>query len=228
MAEPARQLTEPTPDVGSDAANDPSVAARQARIPEQNVVRDSIDEITRLMDETHEVRENLVAAGVPFQSVNVLVEMTLHGRLEARDELASSTVAAAREALGESGADRERLVTDLEALVGFEKDIAHARRIARERGMNVQALNALTQLIRHHPGDGGALAMRDLVAYAIACRMPIADAVERAEALTTKPASVLPQIERKPTIDSARDWRKAGIEALVGLGVGVVLLALVV
>lgn len=230
MAEPIRVVsTAPDADSGAgEAANEASTADARQAIPAENVISDAVANITRLMSDMTFLREGLIANGIPAQTVTVLIEMNLHRRTEARDRLVDSAIQGARESFGDTAIEKRRLLGDLDQLVALEQDLAHVRRILREQGVNVQAMNFLTQLIRQNPGDGGAAAVRDFVAYSIACGLPIGDALERAESLTIRSASVLPKIERRVRPSSLASTIPLLREIVVGTLVGFSLLLMMV
>ncbi len=148
------------------------------------------------MREMHELRENLVAHGIAFQTVNVLIEMGFHDKLAEQESLIESALNGTKQAVSSGGLSRVDLQDQLAALVSLERDIAHTRRIAREQGLNLPALNALTQMIRQNPGDKGQKVINDFLAYALACDVKLSGIDEILRSLDEEPQSVLPQIER--------------------------------
>jgi len=225
MADAARSSPTEERPVVAMAANDAAVLDG-ADIPDDNLVNAAVRTIIAVMDEIDELRAGLNAGGIPLQTSAALVEMGVRERFEARDRLIESSVSAAFEAHGSDGYDRERLVKCLERLVELEHDIAHERRLLRGQEIDVPSINLLAQLIRRNRSDGGARAAREFVSYAIACGLPIGDALARARVLTLEQASVLPKIPRPdPAARRNATWVR---EALWGTLIGVVLLLLMV
>jgi len=226
MADPERVRTDAL--AAPVAANDETAVASGPDIPDRNVVSTAVRTITELMDEMEELRAGLVAGGIPFQTSAVLTEMSVHGKLEARELLIESSVGAAFEAYGQDGVDRMRLIASLERMTELERDIAHERRLLRGQEIDVHSVNLLVQLIRHNPGDGGAHAAREFASYAIACGLPIGDALARAKTLTVDDASVLPRIARPERSGGAASASRLLVDVAWGALVGTVLLLLLV
>ena len=108
--------------------------------------------------------------------------------------------------------------------MNLERDLTHARNLAREEGLDAQALSMLTQMVQQHPGDGGAKAVNTFLGYALAYGVKTDQLSEIAGNLIQRPASVLPQIPRKADTASARPVKKTFQDALVGLVIGVIVI----
>jgi len=183
-----------------------------------NIVRRSVQEFCELHKEMHNLRENLIALGVPAQTVTVLVEMGFNGRLTEQEKLMNSCL---EEACGGHVEDSilSRFKMQLQELTNLERDMAHARKIARESGLVLPALNALTQMIRQNPGDNGEKVINSFLAYAIAAGIPMTKVEDILKTATEKPKSVLPVIER----DDSKDASKARLALWRDIAIGLVI-----
>ena len=209
------------PDASDDGAPERDPATFAASADSNNVVRRTVREISALLDETHHLREELVARGVQTQTINVLVEMAFHGRHDEREPLLESAVAASEATYGAGAITRDGLLTYLKQLDELEKDIQHARRLARQHGLDLQVLNFLTQIIRRHPGDGGARSLNAFFGYALACGIELDGIADVAQRFGDKPRSVLPDVRR-----GKADGQDGGAPALLrDAAIGVVLAA---
>lgn len=141
------------------------------------------------MDESDELRQELMARGVQTQAINVLVEMGFHDRLDKDNTLLKSVLSGAS-----NPAAQESLLDQLEQLIAVEKDIAHSRRLAKQQGIDIQAINFLARVIRQNPGDGGEKVINSVMGYAQACNVPLSGIEKIAQTHTTEPESVMPQI----------------------------------
>lgn len=177
------------------------------------------------MDESDELREQLIAMGIQMQTINVLVEMGFHDRAE-DEALIVSALDGAEKAYGKSSISRQQLTDQLEQLVSIEKDIAQSRRSAKQRGLDLQAINFLARIIRQNPGDGGKQAVNNFLGYSQACDIPLTGIEQIAQNVAAEPESVLPKIARPvdTTGKSGLFWRDVSI----GLFFAVVLMTLMV
>ena len=132
-------------------------------------MRQTVESICRIQADMHEIRVNLVAYGVPFQTVNVLVEMGARDKLSEQEDLIEAALAGSASELGVGALSRDTLMQQLGLLINLENDTAEVRRLAKSQGLELPALNALTLFVRQNPGDGGARMIRCFVAYALAC-----------------------------------------------------------
>ena len=187
-----------------------------------NPISRTVDEITRLLGEIDDAREELIARGIQNQTLAVLVEFAFHERTDGRETIVEAALASAREAYGPGTIDREELERRLEELTSLERDIAHVRRLARQQGLDIQVLNFLTQIIRKNPGDGGERALDTFFGYALCCGLPLAGVADVVQQVGGQPKSVLPDIDRAsyearrwPHLDLVRD---AALGLCLGLG----------
>ncbi len=165
-------------------------------------------EIVGKMGDIQDHKDNLMAVGIPFNTVNVLVEMSIHGREEDLVSMRSAAVETSRKQHGAGGITEEKLARTLDSLVGLEKDLGLVRRLGEQQGLNMTAVNHLTMLIRLNPGDGGVKVVNTLLAYALACDIPLDKVTELADEIKSGPASVLPDIPREDEIDLNHAARK--------------------
>ncbi len=181
---------------------------------EDNRILKTVEEFCHLHKEMHDVRENLVALGAPFQTVGVLVELGFNSRHEEQEKLIKSCLEA-NMVNGVVEAETEaRFRQQLLQMTELERDMAHARKLARESGMLIPALNSLTNMIRQNPGDGGELVINTFVSYAIASGVKLDKVQEILDSSKKKKESVLPVIELN-TPDPRVTARKALIRDLI-------------
>lgn len=217
----------------AEAAEKP--AAERAKAPVQearkevhkNPVRQSVEEICKLLGDSHEIRQEVMARGVQFNTLNVLIDYGTQNKDEEKADLIESTVSAAKKEFGDAGIGKEQLEKHLAALVTIERDIGHVRRLSQNQGMQMQALNFLTQMIRTNPGDGGEKAINSFVAYAIACDIKLDNFQEEVTKLVAGTGSVLPVIPRAEKSSAKFELKDLIRDVLLGLAVSVGILWLV-
>jgi len=197
---------------------DNTVETKDASV--DNVVRRCVEEFCELHKEMHNLRENLIALNVPAQTVTVLVEMGFNDRVNEQEKLMNSCL----EEAGGGHIDESvltRFKTQLHELINLERDMAHARKIARESGLSLPALNALTQMIRQNPGDGGEKVINSFLAYALAVDIPMTQIEDVLKTVSEKKTSVLPVIE----LDDSDDERKARVALVRDVVLGLIIAA---
>ncbi len=178
------------------------------------------------MDEADELREQLMAKGIQNQTINVLVEKGFHDQIDLDDELVDSALSTARQSLGAAAVDKQFLIQLLQELIEIEKDIANRRRIAKQQGLDLQAINTLARMIRMNPGDGGESSINNFFAYAQACKVKLSGIEKIVQKFDREPESVLPKIVKLE--DSNRQWKLLCRDITVGLVFSIVLIALIV
>ncbi len=109
-------------------------------------------------------------------------------------------------------------------IVNLERDLTHARSVAREEGLDAQALSNLAQMVQQNPGDGGAKAVNTFLGYALAYGVRTDQLKDIVGELTQRPASVLPQIPRKADVAVIMTKKKVIQDVLTGLGIGLVVI----
>ena len=121
------------------------------QVEQENLVQRSIREITSLQREMHNLSENLVALGAPYQTINVLVEMGFNNKASEQKALMETLFVDADGGNGVAVADRDKFCFELKQLVDYERDMANVRRTAREQGLKLPVVNALTCLLYTSP-----------------------------------------------------------------------------
>ncbi len=178
-----------------ESANDAAVDnVAEVAVDHSNPVKRIVDEIVELMALSHEEREEMLARGVPFHTINMMVEM---GTSEKHDELAEikkTAIALSEKQYGAAAITLDKVDERVDALVALKRDTALALKVAKSQGHDMGVINMLTMTIRQNPGDGGEKAVNTFLAYAIACDIPVTKVEQMVEEITAGPKSVLPQI----------------------------------
>lgn len=194
-----------------------------------NAVRRTVREFIRLTDTMDDIRAVLRAHGVPLRVTRILVELGLQKQPEKQSEAMESALAQAERAHGSGALDAETLREHVTEIVRLEQDMDHARRIARDLGLDARSLAVLSQLIQSNPGDGGERAVNLILAYARACGIALDGVPQMAAELSAPPASVLPRIERGTSGRGRETSRSTWLrDAAIGLLIGVVVIGLLV
>ena len=89
------------------------------------------------------------------------------------------------------------LKSQLAEIVDLEKGLQHVRKIAKQQGVHMQAINHLSQLMKENPGDHGTQAINTFVAYADAAGVPLERFAEVRGQIQEAPKSVLPNVPRE-------------------------------
>lgn len=187
----------------------------------KNTVRQCVEEICNLMGDTHDLREEAMARGVQFHTLNVMIEMGLHNKPDEQAEMMKTALAASEKAHGSAAFTEEKLQSLVDNLVALEKDIGHVRRLAQLQDINLQAMNFLTQIIRLNPGDGGEKSVNDFIAYSALCGIKLEKFKKVADEIAGTKQSVLPDIQRIEE-DKRQAARKQLIsDILLGLAIGI-------
>lgn len=181
---------------------------------DDNRVLRTVEEFIYLHREMHDVRENLIALGAPFQTVGVLVELGFNSRHDEQEKMIQSCLESSKVNGIVESAIEDKFRQQLLQLTELERDMAHARKLARESGMMIPALNSLTNMIRQNPGDGGELVINTFVAYALASGVKLDMTQEILDSSRTKKESVLPVIELD-TPDPRETARRALIRDMI-------------
>ena len=188
----------------SESANDAESATDSA----SNATKRVVDEVVVLMGDIHDAKEEIMARGIPFHTVNMLVELGLHGKLEEQATIRKTALESSKNQHGPAAITPEKLDEHLKTLVALEKDLGHVRKLGLDQGLNMTSINYLTMIIRQNPGDGGEKIVNTFLAYALACGIPLHRVTEIAEQATSGPKSVLPDIPREEAVDLAAASRK--------------------
>lgn len=190
----------------------------------ENPIKRAVEDFRGLIDEMDDIRELLRAHGVPLRTSRMIVEFGVQNKPDKQAVAIDSAMEQAAATFGEGCLERHVLENHIATIVNLERDLTHARQVAREEGLDAKALAMLTQMVQQNPGDGGAKAVNTFLGYALAYGVKTDQLSEIAGDLTRRPASVLPQIPRKvQSVD--QDIRKRLIQdATIGLLIGMVVI----
>ena len=179
----------------ADSANDADIEnVAEVAADNSNPVKRIIDEIVELMALSHEEREELLARGVPFHTINMMVEMGAGEKYEELAEIKKTAITLSEKQYGAAAITPEKVDERIAALVALKRDTALALKVAKSQGHDMGVINMLTMTIRQNPGDGGEHAINTFLAYAIACDIPVAKVEQMVADVTAGPKSVLPKI----------------------------------
>jgi len=187
----------------------------------KNTVRQCVEEICNLMGDSHELREEAMARGVQFHTLNVMIEMGSHNKPDEQAEMMKTALAASEKAHGSAAITKEQLQELVDSLVAIDRDIGHVRRLAQLQDVNLQAMNFLTQIIRLNPGDGGEKSVNDFVAYAALCGIKLEKFKDIADDIAGVKKTVLPDIERIEEDRKKASRKRMMSDVLVGLAIGI-------
>ena len=184
----------------------------------------AIDEFRGLIDEMDDIRAVLGAHGVPRRSIRMMVEIGIQKSPETLVTAIDSAMKRARKSVGDGCLKRADLENYIATMINLDRDLTHARQVARDEGLDTHALTVVTHMIQENPGDSGAKAANTLVSYIAACGIETDQAKEMLGDLMKKPASVLPQIPcmaDKPVVNAKKLLVQ---DLLLGLGIGIVVI----
>ena len=219
-AKVVRQISDETV---PDAANDPKQKV------DSNMVIESLNEILRFSTNMSHLKEEIVAFGIPIQTINVMVENGFRGNNDSLQTLLSTAISASENALGGGCIAKDDLEARVAALIAMEKELAFAKRVAKQQGLNLQVLNFLVQIIQRNPGDKGEKAVNEFVAYALACNIPFDQASDIAEKVgKSNSGSVMPNITRNENTSPKATLQSIARDVAVGIVISVAVLWLVV
>jgi len=165
---------------------------------DKNTVKRVVDEVVALMASIHESKQEIIARGIPFHSVNALVELGAQGKKQEQASILKTALESSKKQYGPAAITAEQLETHLNAVIVLEKDLGHVRRIARQQGLDMSSINSLTMFIRQNPGDGGEKTINSFLAYAMACDIPLHRIDEIRETVVEGPkhVCVLAEVDR--------------------------------
>ena len=187
----------------------------------ENPVRRAVDDFRNIIDEMDDLREVLRAHGVPLRTTRMIVEFGVQKNPEKQSMAIDSAMGQAKESFGEGILERRVLENHISTIVDLERDLTHSRDVAREEGLDAQALSMLTQMVQKNPGDGGTKAVNTLLSYALAYGVKTEQLAEMMGNLVQRPTSVFPQIARKPAAATENSRAKLIQDAVVGCFIGV-------
>lgn len=179
-----------------------------------------VKQLIDINSEIFELKEDIVAKGIPYNTANALVELSRVGKADELNQLKQSALQNAASQYGASAISPEALDAHLVKLSELEDDLSHQRRIAKGRNLEAQSLNLLTNVIRQNPGDRGANVLSKIFEYARACDIPVKMLAPMEMPEIEEPESVLPVI-KLPEPDTA-GWKKYRT-LLVDLAIGAVM-----
>ncbi len=205
-----------------DELDSASESSGETRLAEggDNPIKRTIEEFNGLIDEMDDLREFLRAHGVPLRTTRMIVEFGVQNKPDKQTTAIDSAMEQAEKSFGEGCLER----TELENNISTIGDLTHARSVAREEGLDAQALSNLAQIIQQNPGDGGAKAVNTFLGYALAYGIRTDQLKDIVGELTQRPASVLPQIPRKADVAVVMTKKKVVQDVLTGLAIGLVII----
>lgn len=195
-------------------------AATVTNLPPVGTVESILKELVELSAESSHLEEDLIARGVPFNTIKVLVEYTQQGMTEEFNALCRTTLESASNRLGQDAVTNDFLLEQLERLAVVKQDMGHLRKIARGYEMDTRAINMLAKLVSANPGDKGEHVLNCLVDYGRCLGLNIAGLRLVATNDAPESTSVLPQIDLSES--NHNPWIQYGtllIEVLLGLAV---------
>ena len=187
----------------------------------KNTVQQLVEEVCNLMADQHDLREDAMARGVQFHTLNVLIELGANDKPEEQAEMMQTALAASKKAHGRAAITEEQLRDTIDTLVMLQKDIGHVRRLAQLQKINMQAMNSLTQIIRLNPGDGGEKVVNEFLAYAMLCGIKLEKIQEITEKLGGETKSVLPEINIETENKKQKERKRMISDIITGLAIGV-------
>lgn len=209
-----------------DELDSASESSGETRLAEggDNPIKRTIEEFNGLIDEMDDLREFLRAHGVPLRTTRMIVEFGVQNKPDKQTTAIDSAMEQAEKSFGEGCLERTELENNISTIVNLERDLTHARSVAREEGLDAQALSNLAQIIQQNPGDGGAKAVNTFLGYALAYGIRTDQLKDIVGELTQRPASVLPQIPRKADVAVVMTKKKVVQDVLTGLAIGLVII----
>ena len=222
----AKRDLSPANDSQYGKGNNASIAG--ASVNTDNPVRRTIEEFRCLIDEMDNIREILRAHGVPLRTTRMMVEFGIQKKPQQQASAIDSAMEQSVQAVGEGCLERADLENHVSTIVNLERDLSHARSVARSEGLDSQALGILTKMVQDNPGDGGAKAVNTFLAYALAYGVQTDQLTGLVGEMTQKPDSVLPQIPRK--VDKVERYGRQQFvtDILVGLVIGILVIGLMI
>ena len=207
----------------------PDVASEAVQKGESNMVKESLEEILGFTTNMSYQKEELVAFGIPMQTINVMVENGFRGNTDSLQTMMLTAMSASENELGGGSIAKSDLEARMGALIAMEKDLAFSRRVAKQQGLNLQVLNFLVQIIQRNPGDKGEKAVNEFIAYAGACSIPFNKASDILEKVgTSNSGSVMPNISRNQKPSPRSLLKNITGDIAVGLVISVAVLWLII
>lgn len=212
MSAASQEISVPNNDTSAEAENSPG---------HKNTVHQLVEEVCNLMADSHDIREDALARGVPFHTMNMLIELGVNEKPDEQAEMMKTALAASKKAHGQAAIGEKQLQDSVDALVTLQKDLGHVRRLAQLQSINMNAMNPLTLMIRQSPGDGGEKVINEFVAYALLCGIKLEKFHELTENLGSEDKSVLPDIQLETEDEKVAARKRLITDVLVGLAIGI-------
>lgn len=187
----------------------------------KNTVHQLVEEVCNLMADSHDIRENAMARGVQFHTLNVMIEMGANDKPDEQAAMMKTALAASKKAHGQAAITEQQLRDSVDTLVLLHKDMGHVRRLAKQQQINMQAMNSLTQIIRLNPGDGGEKVVNEFVAYALLCGIKLEKFQEITDNIEDNTKSVLPEINLEVEDEKSIARKRLLTDVMIGLAIGV-------
>lgn len=189
-------------------------------LPPVNTVETILVDLIEMSTEAAHLQDDLVARGVPLNTIRVLVEQLKKDMQEEFKVMFDSALESATNRLGHEAVSETFLLQHLERLTALNQDMAHLRKIARGHEMDTLAVNMLTKLVSANPGDQGERVLNCLVDYGRCLGIKVTGLRLITSNDALEDSSVLPQIDL-PDLDK-NPWHRYGtllIEVLLGFAV---------
>ena len=176
-----------------------------------------LSELIDINTEIFELKENVVAKGVPYNTLSALVEISSVGKEAEIANLKNSALQTALSQYGVGAIKRAELDEVVTNLIELEDDLEQVRKVSRSQNLNPQAINVLTNIVRQNPGDRGASVLNLILEYArvSGIELKIVNSLPSEEEMA--PPSVIPDI---PTdsgdLSGWKKHRQLGIEITLG------------
>ena len=223
MAAASQEITVPTSATSEPASANGDLAVNNTAdsVEHKNTVRQLVEEVCNLMADSHDIREDALARGVKFHTLNVLIELSANDKPDELAEMMNTALSASKKAYGNAAITEDQLRDSVDKLSVLQKDMSHVRRMAKVQGINMEAMNALTHMIRVNPGDGGEKVVNEFVAYARLCGIKLEKFVEITKEIESEAKSVLPDIQLERDDEKLAARKRLITDVIVGLGIGV-------
>lgn len=203
-------------------------AANESNLVSENIVQNSIRELSENSIALDEYKSNLRALGIRLQTSNVMIELALQGKNEELEKILESTIKTSKSKFGDGAITREELDRRLEAMLALEKDILYTKKLCKERNLDVQAVNILSKLIRQSPGDGGEKVINTIFAYAVLCNVPLSGIEAIQQEHRKESNTVLPDIKRQYKEGAGSVTQRTVVDVLIGVTLAICLMYLLV
>lgn len=190
-----------------------------------NIVKSSVKELSEKSVAMDELKSSLRARGIRMPMSNVMLELALQENEAELDKIMLSATKASEEKYGEGAISLEELKASIENMLSLEKDILYTRKLCKERGLDIQSLNILSQLIRQNPGDGGEKIVNTIFGYAASCGIKLSGIEAIKQEYTQDVDSVLPKIKSQKTVTGKYNFKRLILDVFIGVTLTIILVA---